>query len=284
MKTRIFLAAVMLALVGCAGPETITVPRDSFQFKGDVAPKVLSGDAFSGNLDNLSDGETLVVAIANDGSGALSRPTIAQVDVVETILATRNDNFDNCELAKDHCDLDGDGVWDSYCLDFLIQHSCEIGDEKIVSFQSWYVISKDDQRDEAYWQASEEIDIGEEDRQHVPINLKMLTINRGNKTFTGRLTIYSQLPPQVEFLKINEVTKIKDNTELKMLANVISGLLLVPFAADLIDNYESVASDSEFATKYTPSDKKIRVTAKKITLNPGEGITLGYAVSYKIKN
>ena len=25
---------------------------------------------------------------------------------------------------------------------------------------------------------TEEIDIGEEDRQHVPINLKMLTINR----------------------------------------------------------------------------------------------------------
>ena len=46
--------------------------------------------------------KTHVVAIANDGSGALSRPTIAQVHVVETILATRNDNFDNCELAKDH--------------------------------------------------------------------------------------------------------------------------------------------------------------------------------------
>ena len=51
----------------------------------------------------------------------------------------------------------------------------------------------------------------------------------------------------------------------------------------MIDNYESVASDAEFATEYA-EDTEIRVTAKKITLDPGEGIGLGYAVSYKIQN
>ena len=285
MKARILLAAVTLALAGCA-PQTITIPRDSFQFKGDVAPKVLSSDAFSENLANLSDGETIVVAMANDGSGSLSQPTLAQVDVVETLLAARDENsanYDNCELAKNQCDLDGDGVWDRYCLDFLLQQSCEIGDEKIVSLQSWHVISKDDQRGEEYWETSELIDITEEDRQQVPINLKMLTINRGNKTFTGRLTIYSQLPPQVEFLEINEVTKIEDNTELKAFVGILSGVLLVPFVADLIDNYGTVQADTEFTTEYA-EDKRIRVTAKNITLNPGEGIRLGYAVNYKIQN
>ena len=223
MAIRTFLLLLimsMLVLSGCAVP-TITVDRDSFQFKGDVAPMVLSRDAFSGNLANLSEGEAIVVAVADDGSGALSQPTMASVDVVETILAKEGDP---CEVAKSRCDRDGDGVWDSDCRDLFFP-KCEIGD--FVSFSSWYVISKDKQDAGNFWQTSERIDIAEEKRQQVPLHLKMLTINRGNKTFTGRLTIHSQLPPQVEFLKINDVTKVRDQSDIKAVAGFLGGLILV---------------------------------------------------------
>lgn len=280
MAIRTFLLLLimsMLVLSGCAVP-TITVDRDSFQFKGDVAPMVLSRDAFSGNLANLSEGEAIVVAVADDGSGALSQPTMASVDVVETILAKEGDP---CEVAKSRCDRDGDGVWDSDCRDLLFQ--CEIGD--FVSFNSWYVISKDKQDAGNFWQTSERIDIAEEKRQQVPLHLKMLTINRGNKTFTGRLTIHSQLPPQVEFLKINDVTKVRDQSDIKAVAGFLGGLILVGgFIVDMIDDYGDVASDAEFTTDYAEDDKKIRVIAKNITLDPGEGINLEYTVNYAIRN
>ena len=280
MAIRTFLLLLimsMLVLSGCAVP-TITVDRDSFQFKGDVTPMVLSRDAFSGNLANLSEGEAIVVAVADDGSGVLSQPTIASVDVVETILAKEGDP---CEVAKSRCDRDGDGVWDSDCRDLLFQ--CEIGD--FVSFNSWYVISKDKQDAGNFWQTSERIDIAEEKRQQVPLHLKMLTINRGNKTFTGRLTIHSQLPPQVEFLKINDVTKVRDQSDIKAVAGFLGGLILVGgFIVDMIDDYGDVASDAEFTTDYAEDDKKIRVIAKNITLDPGEGINLEYTVNYAIRN
>ena len=48
-------------------------------------------------------------------------------------------------------------------------------------------------------------------------------------------------------------------------------IVLFAFAADLIDSYETVASDAEFITERT-SDKRIKVTAKNITLYPWEGI------------
>lgn len=285
MAIRTFLLLLimsMLVLSGCAAP-TITVDRDSFQFKGDVAPMVLSRDAFSGNLANLSEGETIVVAEADDGSGVLSQPTIASVDVVETIIlaskSTKN-SADPCEVAKRRCDRDGDGVLDSDCPAlFLLSQQCEIGD--FVSFNSWYVISKDKQD----YLTSELIDIAEEKRQQVPLHLKMLTINRGNKTFTGRLTIHSQLPPQVEFLKINDVTKVRDQTDIKAVAGFLGGLILVGgFIVDMIDDYGDVASDAEFTTDYAEDDKKIRVIAKNITLDPGEGINLEYTVNYAIRN
>ena len=279
----LLLIMSMLVLSGCAVP-TITVDRDSFQFKGDVAPMVLSRDAFSGNLANLSEGEAIVVAVADDGSGALSQPTMASVDVVETILAKEGDP---CEVAKSRCDRDGDGVWDSDCRDLLFQ--CEIGD--FVSFSSRYVISKDKQDAGNFWQTSERIDIAEEKRQQVPLHLKMLTINRGNKTFTGDLTIHSQLPPQVELLEINEVTKIQDNTETKNFLGEVAGAtasigvgFLFMLAADLIDSYETVTSDAEFTTDYAEDDKKIRAIAKNITLEPREGINLEYTVNYAIRN
>lgn len=281
MAIRTFLLLLimsMLVLSGCAVP-TITVDRDSFQFKGDVAPMVLSRDAFSGNLANLSEGEAIVVAVADDGSGALSQPTMASVDVVETILAKEGDP---CEVAKSRCDRDGDGVWDSDCRDLFFP-KCEIGD--FVSFSSWYVISKDKQDAGNFWQTSERIDIAEEKRQQVPLHLKMLTINRGNKTFTGRLTIHSQLPPQVEFLKINDVTKVRDQSDIKAVAGFLGGLILVGgFIVDMIDDYGDVASDAEFTTDYAEDDKKIRVIAKNITLDPGEGINLEYTVNYAIRN
>lgn len=278
MAIRTFLLFGLLVLSGCAA-STITVDRDRFQFKGDVPPMVLSRDAFSLNLDNLSEGETIVVARADDGSGSLSQPTIASVDVVETILAKEGDP---CEVAKSRCDRDGDGVWDSDCRELFFP-KCEIGD--FVSFSSWYVISKDKQDAEDFW-LTERIDIAEEERQHVPLHLKMLTINRGNKTFTGRLTIHSKLPPQVEFLKINDVRKVRDQTGTRgffgSIAPITAGLSL--FIAEMIDAYGDVASDAEFTTDYAEDDKKIEVIAKNITLDPGEGINLEYTVNYAIRN
>ena len=274
----LLLIGSFIVVSGCA--PTVTIPLDSFQFKGDVPPMVLSRDAVSGKLDNLSEGETLVVAVAADGSGALSQPTIAKVNVVETILAREVSSEDPCEVAMGRCDLDGDGVWDSDCREFL-SLGCEI--EDFVSFQSWYEISKDAGNfGGTMVKNSERIDIAEEDRRQVPFHLKMLTINFGNKTFTGDLTVHSQLPPQVKFTKINDVTKVWNRSVIKTAMSIVPGIGLL--AAMSMEDYGATASDAEFTTDYAEEDKRIKVVAKNITLEPGQGIRLEYTVNYAIRN
>ena len=274
----LLLIGSFIVVSGCA--PTVTIPRDSFQFKGDVPPMVLSRDAVSGKLDNLSEGETLVVAVAADGSGALSQPTIAKVNVVETILAREGSSEDACKRGMGLCDQDGDGVWDSDCREFL-SPKCEI--EDFVSFQSWYKISKDaGDFGGSMVKNSERIDIAEEDRRQVPFHLKMLTINFGNKTFTGDLTIHSQLPPQVTFTKINDVTKVWDRQAIQTAIMFIPGI--GPSLGLAMDRYGATESDAEFTTDYAEEDKRIKVVAKNITLEPGEGISLEYTVNYAIRN
>lgn len=200
---RILGCAVIILISGCA-TETINIVHDEVTFKGDVQPMVSSSQALLGNIDDLTEGEALTVGKAFDGSGALSRPNPATVKVIETKLGKRKVDLN---LIWERCDPDGDGILDFYCPELLAYMSdpdlyASMSDgqmelRQFVMFQSSYSLSTSRKLDEDNWTIDAQIDISEEDDAKVPIYLKLMAVNRGNKTFEGDLTVYANLPPQL---------------------------------------------------------------------------------------
>ena len=71
MKHIAAICAILASLIaGCATP-TPTQEIDRAVFAGDGLPLVTTRDAFAGVMDNLASHESLVVARAPDGAGAL---------------------------------------------------------------------------------------------------------------------------------------------------------------------------------------------------------------------
>ena len=128
------------------------------------------------------------------------------------------------------------------------------------------------------WGNNVKIDLSEVENIKVPFHLKMLTINRGNKTFVGDLVIYANIPPQMTLGEITEVSKVKDNVELK------SNLSLIPFLdfiALSMDNYKVIAQISNVDSEVTKSGR-VKLVAKNMNLKPGEGVNLEYTTFYKM--
>lgn len=274
------LLATLIWISGCA-PATMKVERDIVQFKGDTQPKVHSSAALSGDLSNLSEGETLIIAVAKDGSSTLSQPTLAKVNIEETILQSSHYNRDT--LMKE-CDPDGDGILDSYCPDLVSAfNKGKLENEQFVTFQSWYLVEKKLNDDdyvshEDYWKDSTTINITEAETSEILVYLKMLTVNRGNIPFSGDLTVFAKVPPQMKLKEITEVDKVEDLTKIKRAFDPIP---IVNIIIDALDNYSVVPSLGVFQHEITEQGN-IKVTAKDITLKPGEGINLEYTVIYPV--
>lgn len=276
MKIRCIYTIVFFILAGCGPSKHHQIEHDVIQFKGDTQPTVTSRQLLSGDLSNLTGGETLVSAIAKDGSGVLSQPTIATVNVIESVLSNTQSDFD---MALERCDPDGDGILDAYCPElFAFMQNGALGNRKIVLFQSWYLVSNSLRVDQNYWSTNSSIDIAEQKDSSVPLYLKMLTINRGNKTFDGDLTIYAQVPYQIKPVRVDRANKVKDNTANKALVAAIPYIQVFALA---MDNFVNVISDVAIDTDIRP-DGLIKLTAKNITLEPGEGINLEYTATYDI--
>ena len=260
-------------LTGCAS-QTVLVEHDELAFKGDVQPMVSSSEALIGNISNLTEGEALIVGKARDGSGALARPNLATVSVVESQLGKRKLDTD---LVWERCDPDGDGILDFYCPELLAaMEDDELELRKFVMFQSSYLISTNKKIDEDYWTSSAQIDISKEKASNIPIYLKLMAVNRGNKIFEGDLTVYAQLPAQVLPGEITEATKIKDKTSTKSFLSAIPYLNFITLG---MDNFSVVKSIAEFETSIDDQGHA-RLTVKDITLEPGEGINLEYSTIY----
>ena len=264
-----------IVIVGCATKSQI-VERDKILFKGDSTPLVRSSDAIKGNLKNLSDGETLVVAIAGDGTGALSQPSLSEVLVQETILESDENNLD---LILSRCDPDGDGILDFYCPDLVnSMNSGVLANEKYVSFQSWYLISKDLDNHEDHWQDRVVIDVSKVKDREVPVFLKLITVNRGNMSFNGDLTIYGKAPPQMKIQEITEYNKIEDQTGTKESMNSIP---IVSWFSGVFDNYAIIDSSANFKTERDESGHA-KLIIEDINIEPGQGVTLEFTAVYTV--
>jgi len=260
------LAAVLAA--GCGTTTTIT--RDTVQFKGDVSPRVTSAQLLAGDLSNLSEGEALIFAQAHDGSGAVSYPGYAELVIAETILA--NDRREG-QLGLDRCDLDGDGILDGYCPDLAL-----LTDEKYVNFQSLYAVSRDAGRNRDYWGDSDTVVITDEPGAEIPVFLKILSINRGNKTFEGDFFVYVDIPPQVTFKQILAVNQVRDQREM------VGTLLAIPFIGMValgMQGYALVNPVTDFEL-VAVHDHRIKIIARNVTLPPGQGIDIEYEVAYPV--
>lgn len=281
------ITCLFVLLVGCA-PRTTIINHEPIEFKGDTYPIVLSSAALKGDLSNLSEGETLIVAVAKDGSGAISQPNTVGIEVQETVLVKKH--FDP-DLMLQRCDTDGDGIIDVSCPNLVKTMD--------VAFQSYYMLQSEG-FDHDFMVSSDgrvynqdgrvvhtgtaiPIDVAEATNKTDPFYLKLVTINRGNKTFEGDLSIYANIPSRVKLLKITKASKVEDRSDRNVTLNVLAYLTLVggiltPFQDD---NINEIDSNADFSTVIT-QDGNIKLTVKDIKLEPGEGVTLDYTVVYNV--
>lgn len=265
-----FLSVILTAVLTAGCGTTTTITRDTVQFKGDVSPRVTSAQLLAGDLSNLSEGEALIFAQAQDGSGAVSYPGYAELVIAETILV--NDRREG-QLGLDRCDLDGDGILDGYCPDLAL-----LTDEKYVNFQSLYAVSRDAGRNRDHWGDSDTVVITDEADAEIPVFLKILSINRGNKTFEGDFFVYVDIPPQVTFAQVLAVNHVVDQRE------TVTALSMIPFIGLValgMRDYGRVNPVTDFEVVRL-HDHRIKIIARNVTLPPGQGIDIEYEVAYPV--
>ncbi len=284
--TRVLLALVAALATGCAAtPETREIDR--FTFVGDLSPRVTSTEAFSGELQNLAVNESLVVARARDGGGALSQPTVATVSVVEPILEAESNNPD---LWLERCDPDNDGMLDMHCPElFLALEGDELASRQFVSLQSWYTINANPKVDRDFWGINQVLNKGEAVDREMPVTLKLLTVNLGNKTFDGDMDIYVNIPPNVRLGAIRLASKVVNREGGKdalgvglMVLGAMVGAYVPPDMADsLMNDYANVQSSAVFEVVEV-ADNRARIKASGLELQPEEGVTVEYDALYEV--
>lgn len=278
-----------LSLVGCSGVVD-TRERDVVDFSGDVAPLVTSTQAFGGQLDNLAPNESLIVARARDGSGALSQPEKARLIVVEPVL---EEQLHDPGLWLERCDVDGDGVLDRYCPDLFsaLSDGDTLETQRFVSIRSWYQISLDSSVDRDYWGQVQTLNTGNVKKQEIPVTLKLLAINMGNKTFQGDLDIYVNIPPKVRLGDIQLASKVASREGAKEAVNVglavlgaAVGAYVAPNSADtFLDDYANIESEAQFQFEEL-KENRAHVHVSNIALKPTQGVTLEYDSLYTVSD
>lgn len=271
------IAWTALLLTACAStpPE---VQRDVVTLKGDSLPAVTSKDVLAGDFSDLSEGETIIIGTARDGTGVISQPAMAEITITESVLNASQ--FDR-SLLMQRCDPDGDGIIDTYCPELIsAMRDGLLGNEKFVLLQSQYGVSRTPLGKAQVYPQGMRINVAEEPDKRVPLALQSITVNRGNKAFSGDLSFIVNIPPQLTMGSIESVSLIQDQTDTRAM------LLLIPyvnFIALGMGNFRSVAGDVQFQTD-RELDGKTRLVMKNVNLEPGQGIDVRFSASYAIAN
>lgn len=279
----IFAAATISLTTACASAPTRLIEVDSIQFKGDSLPAMTSADLLRNDYSKLTEGETVVVAISADNTGAVSQPNFVNASITEVVAENSERSL---EQMRSKCDIDSDGIWDKYCPE-LVNELLESESESFVMFDSAYTISRvTSGRDD--WLKSTSFDRNDVVDQTQPIYVRLLSVNRGNKVFTGDLDMIVQVPPQVEFRQIKDLYKVRNNDTTKAVVGgvitamgILAGTPVVATSNEVswIKNYNRVESYQNFKTQNV--NRKLSVTANDIEIKPGEGVELIYEVSYQ---
>ena len=278
---------VLALLAGCASPPPVQ-QIDRAVFAGDQEPQVTSTQAFTGELQNLAASESLVVARASDGTGALSQPSAAEMIVVEPILA---ENRNNPDLALRRCDRDADGILDRHCPElFAAMNQGDVANYQFVSFESRYTINSDPESDRDYWGTRQTLNTADAVSRQMPVTLKLLTINQGNKPFSGSVDIYINIPEGVDLGSLRLASKVKSragakaavNTGLMVLSVLAGGVAMPMTAADsFFDDYAPVESEAVFTTREITRDRLV-LTVSNIDIEPSQGVTVEYDAIYTV--
>ncbi|MEM6638369.1 MAG: hypothetical protein AAF610_00565 [Pseudomonadota bacterium] len=301
------LIATTIALAGCG----TTLPNrtiDTVQFAGDVEPRVATSSAFQGQFDNLAQNESLIVARASDGGGALSSPEPAWLIVTEPQLEERTRDY---QYWLSRCDFDGDGMLDRDCPELFLalqqqgdlaleQGNGSLVSQKIVSIKSWYTINQDPDVDRDNWGVRQVLNTTDAVDARMPVTLKLLAVNTGNKAFDGDLDVLINIPARVSLGNLREASKVKSRAKAKgwlatgigtglAAAAMMSGVPVAPGIFDagaalsdtVFDDFERIDSEARFTVE-DQSDTRIAISVENIQIGENEGITIEYDALYEV--
>ena len=259
MKTKFIPALSFLILSGCAS----TVQLGSYQNKGDQTPLVYSSQLLTKDFKNLSDGETVAMAIGNEK--AIARPNLTEINVYKKIDNSSKLDFD---LDIKLCDPDGDGILDIFCparKRLADSNGAEYFDLAAIKF----VLDKSGK-----WLHTINID-----RDSVSGNIfagqyRLILLNTGTKTYTGPLTAYDKLEPSMKCTGLKSVYKVVDHRELRSNLSVIPYIGLVTLVMD-----DFSASSETIALTDNVVDSVVKFESQSLSLKPGEGMQIDFGVN-----
>ncbi len=302
MKNVLFIMTGLilpLGMLGCAGKKINYLEKDRVNFIGDQAPLVTSSLALKNDFANLTDGETVFVATSNDGTGVLSKPDTAILQIQEPVLSNESDNI---SLIISRCDTDGDGNVDVYCpeLESYLENTTKnkhrnnnIELYKYVNFRSWYTY-KPEKEVNNQWSNSNNVvavDLSKQEDNSVYTYLNLYAVNTGNKAFEGDIKIVSKVPVQINDLNVIAIDKIAPNTATKTTAAIVDGVLAgltgmtvaAPMFMTFVDDYKTVETDANLQSNYHHTNREMIITANGISILPGQGVRVQFRPLYLLE-
>jgi hypothetical protein len=259
-KINYLLIPLSIVLTGCA---TQTIHIGSYHNHGDQAPMVYSKQLLADDFTDLTDGETIALAMGSDK--AIARPNLTEINVYKKIQSAPSTNID---LDLKRCDPDGDGILDLFCP-AKKQRSDDDGSQYFDLTAIKFVRDPNGK-----WLQTASID-----RDSVSGNLyagqyRIILLNTGTKEYSGPLIVYDKLEPAMVYTGLRSVSKVVDRRNLKA---TLAAIPYVNFVALAMDDFATSSGQVTVLDKLTGNIAKFE--SSNVNLSPGEGIQIDFGVN-----
>lgn len=258
LQSGVILAAM---LGGCASQ---TAQIGSYHNHGDQAPMAYSSQLLTDDFKNLTDGETIALAIGSDKT--IARPNLTEINVYKKIKSASTSSSIDLDLKR--CDPDGDGILDLFCP-AKKQRSDADGSTYFDLTAIKFVRDPD-----GNWLQTASIDRDTVSGSAYAGQYRVILLNTGTKDYSGSLVVYDKLEPAMAYSGLRSVSKVVDRRNLKATLSVIP---YVGFAALAMDDFSTASGHVAVTDKLTSGIVKFE--SQSVTLSPGEGVQIDFGIN-----
>ena len=229
----IFIVLGTLSVSACA---QVQIDLGSVQNGRDRFPIADPEAAFGGNLDELTQGEALIVAKSSDGVYSSTSPETAEISFYTLRDPAKSKTEDSEEL------------------DFYNINSIKFLKDK-----------------NGNWSRSDTLEINENTPSSMIVPFQVIAFNNGTDDFVGNLAIFDRLGGDLKFSRLIKHSKIKDSRTQKA---VLGSLPYIGLLALAIDDFTEIESGYSFEDRSSGSLLELRINEARLA--PGEGVLVEF--------